>query len=403
MNRIALKIQRRRSPRAAINEIGIVKAVQRHGPCASIVDLQEAFFYDGHLCLAYGIHGRSLDDEIGDRTLTVRQTLSVTRQLLQALRHLHDAGFTHTDLKPDNILYHRRSGKAKLADLGSAADKLETGDSLCTREYTPPEVLLGSPLTPAIDHWSLGCTVFEMLTGELLFDPRSQAAAKYKEFYFTDEESEDEPLHESVAADQAAEAAEQYAPGDPIAGKYRLEKTLGRGRFGTVWAAVVDHPDVTLDGSFDTLWKHCLDQEALKPARTEAQVQQRSWKKEKGADDLRDLALNHEHLLQIDRICGPLPPGLVLSGTFRTSFFTPEGRFRHPGPSIVESCAARLRAGAPHLSRTEVKRFAEIIGTLCHLDPARRGLVEPRLLRDPKPARPRRAPLATGRPSAAQL
>ena len=381
MNRIALKIQRRRSPRAAINEIGIVKAVQRHGPCDSIIDLQEAFFYDGHLCLAYGIHGRSLDDEIGDRPLTVRQTLSVTRQMLHALRHLHDAGFTHTDLKPDNILHHRRSGKVKLADLGSAAEKLETGDSLCTREYTPPEVLLGSSLTPAIDYWSLGCTVFEMLTGELLFDPRSQAAAKYQEFYFTDEESEDEPPHESVAADEAAEAAEQYAPGDLIAGKYRLEKELGRGRFGTVWAAVVDHPDVSLDGSFDTLWQHCLDQESLKPVPTGAQAGARSWKKEKGADDLRDLALNHEHLLQIDRLFGPLPPQLILSGTFRTSFFTPDGRFRHPGPSKAETCASRLRSGAPHLARTEVKRFAEIIANLCHLDPARRSLVDPRLLR----------------------
>ncbi len=401
MNRIALKIQRRRSPHAAMNEICIVKAVQRHGPCDAIIELREPFLHDGHLCLAYGIHGRSLDDEISDRPLTVRQTLSVTRQMLQALRHLHEAGFTHTDLKPDNILYDRRSGKAKLADLGNAAAKLETGDSLCTREYSPPEVLLGVPLTPGIDYWSLGCTVFEILTGEGLFDPRSQAAAKYKEFYFTDDDTEEEAPHESVAADKAVEAAEQYAPGDLIAGKYRLEKELGRGRFGTVWAAALLDPEVTLDGSYDTLWQYCQDQEKLKPACSGAELQRRQWKKEKGADDLRDLALNHEHLLQMDRLCGPLPPELILSGTFRTSFFTPEGRFRHPGKPLAESCASRLRAGAPHLPRPEVKRFSEIIATLCHLDPSRRSQVDPRLLVNPPPVRPPRAKSAAHRQAAA--
>jgi hypothetical protein len=396
MNQIALKIQRRRSPRSAINEISIVKAVQRQGACDAIVQLHEPFFFDGHFCLAYGIHGRSLEDEIQDRPLTVRQCLAVTRQVLGALQHLHAAGFTHTDLKPDNILYHRRSGKAKLADLGSAVKDLETGDSLCTREYCPPEVLLGAPLTPAIDYWSLGCTVYEMLTGEPLFDPRGQAALKYKEFYFIEEEVEDETQHESVAADLAEEEAEQYSTGTLIAGKYRLAEKLGQGRFGTVWAAELAFPDVALDGSYDTLWQHCCDLLSQRPDRSEAEAMARSWQKEKGADDLRDLALNHEQLLQMDRLFGPLPPELLLSGTFRTSFFTLEGRFRHPGPRVVESCAARLRAGAPQLPAAEIRRFTQLISTLCDPDPARRTNVDPRLLLDPRPraTRGRKAALA---------
>ena len=389
MNQIALKIQRRRSPRSAINEIGIVKAVGRHGACGSIIELKEAFFHDGHFCLAYGIHGRSLDDEISQRPLTVRQTLSVTRQMLAALRHLHAAGFAHTDVKPDTSLYDRRTGKAKLADLGSASSKLSPGDSLCTREFTPPEVLLGAPPTPAIDYWSLGCTVFEMLTGGLLFDPRSLAAGKYQEFYFTGDDVPEDDLHESGAADEAEEAAEQYLAGDLIAGKYQLQKELGRGRYGTVWAALTVHPEVTPDGSYDTLWKHCCEQESLKQAAAGGPLPQRVWQKEKGADDLRDLALNHEHLLQIDRMFGPLPPALILSGTFRTSFFTPEGRFRQAGGRTVpESCASRLHAEAPQLPAVEVQRFAQIIGTLCHLDPARRSEVDGAWLRYPTPALP---------------
>lgn len=75
------------------------------------------------------------------------------------------------------------------------------------------------------------------------------------------------------------------------------------------------------------------------------------------------------------------------------SFFTPEGRFRHPGKLMAESCAPRLRAGAPHPPRPEVKRFSEIIGTLCHVDPAQRSLIDLRLLvNSPRPpARPLRA------------
>ena len=393
---IALKITRRRSPRSAINEIGIHKAVQRTGPCGSIAGLLEAFLYDGHVCMAYEKHGRSLDDEINARLLTPAQTLAVTRQILDALTHLHAAGYCHTDLKPDNILYDRRTGIARLADLGNAERELTTGSSLCTREYTPPEVLLGAPLAPAIDHWSLGCTVFEMLTGELLFNPRAIAAAKYKEFYFDDdEEVSDEPLPAAEAADRAEEAAEQYSPGTVIAGKYRLGKELGRGRFGTVWAAEII-ADVSLDGSFATLWQHCEEKERQRPPRSEAERLARVWKRQKGADDLRDLALNYEHLLLIDRLFGPLPPALIRAGTFQHSFFTPDGRFRHPGTSGPESIAAHIAECAPRVPCSHREQFSRVIATLCHIDPAkRRDIAESDLtISSARPPRSLRAPSA---------
>ena len=383
---IALKITRRRSPRSAINEIGIHKALQRTGSCASIAGLLEAFLYDGHLCMAYEKHGRSLDDEIQSRLLTPAQTLSVTRQILDALTHLHASGFAHTDLKPDNILYDRRTGIARLADLGNAERELATGTSLCTREYTPPEVLLGAPLTPALDHWSLGCTVFEMLTGELLFNPRAIAAEKYKEFYFDDEaDAPDEPLSAAVAADETAEAAEQYLPGTLIAGKYRLDNELGRGRFGTVWSAEII-AEIPLDGSYETLWGHCQEKVRQRPPRSGPEQEARLWKKQKGADDLRDLALNYEHLLLIDHLCGPLPSSLILAGTYQHSFFTPDGKFRHPastGPVSIHSHLAEL---APRLTVGQLDQFAGLIARLCHLDPAKRREITPENLR-PVPTR----------------
>jgi len=387
MPAVALKIQRRRSPRSGINEIGINKAVQRAGPCDSIVALQEAFLFEGHVCMAYEKHGRSLDDEICERCLTPARALAVTRQILDALARLHAAGFTHTDLKPANILYDRRTGVAKLADLGNADSELIQGTSLCTREYTPPEVLLGAPLSPAIDHWALGCVVFEMLAGETLFDPRTMAAAKYKEFYFEEERSSgwSEPKPEAVAADRAEEAAEQYAPGAIIAGKYRLTEELGQGRFGTVWSAetIAGHP---LDGSYETLSQHCRDHEKSRGSRTEAERSARTWKKQKGANDMRDLALNYEHLLLIDRLCGPIPPALILTGKFRNSFFTSEGAFRHPDPGDPMTIAGHLATHAPRLKPADISRFSHLISILCHLDPSRRTAIDPALLRDKPPA-----------------
>ena len=143
MPAVALKIHRRRYAKAAINEIGIHHALVRSsGPCAAIAALREAFLYDGHLCMAADLHGCSLEDVITQRPLTAAQTLSVTAQMLDALAHMHAAGFAHTDLKPDNILYDRRTGLAKLADLGNAERDPATGSSQCTREYTPPEKAL---------------------------------------------------------------------------------------------------------------------------------------------------------------------------------------------------------------------------------------------------------------------
>ena len=372
MKTVALKIQRRGSPRTALNEIGILKAVERHGPCPNIVALHEVFLHDGHICMAYEKHGRALEDEINSRPLTSAETLSVTQQIHAALTHLHAAGFTHTDVKPENILYDRRTGVAKLADLGNAERELATGTTLCTREYTPPEVLLGAPLTPALDFWSLGCTVFEMLTDEVLFTPRTVAAEKYKEFYFDDEGSQEE-TPATIAADEAAEAAEQYPPGTVIAGKYRLGKVLGRGRFGTVWSAKVISP-AALDGTYETLAAHCDAHDAARPPRSDAQRHARTWKKTKGADDLRDLALNYEHLLLIDQLCGPLPTDLIRAGTFKTSFFTPDGKFRHPGKSGPASIAAQLKEYAPRLRAPGIQRFTALIAQLCHVRAEERRL-----------------------------
>jgi serine/threonine protein kinase len=102
-----------------------------------------------------------------------RLAASIARQIAGALAALHMAGFVHGDVKPENV--HLGPGRtATLLDLGFAhrpgldAGILDTGFVLGTANYVAPE-LCDDPESdgPAADVFSLGVTLFELLTGEL--------------------------------------------------------------------------------------------------------------------------------------------------------------------------------------------------------------------------------------------
>lgn len=62
----------------------------------------------------------------------------------------------------------------KIADLGNACwIHQHFTEDIQTRQYRSPEVILGSKYNESADMWSLGCMVFELLTGDFLFDPKS--------------------------------------------------------------------------------------------------------------------------------------------------------------------------------------------------------------------------------------
>ncbi|EAX84361.1 AGC family protein kinase [Trichomonas vaginalis G3] len=97
-------------------------------------------------------------------------------QILQALKYIHGNGIIHRDLKPDNILV-TAEGTLKLTDFGLSSqgcvnrqvnqeiEEADTCEIVGTLDYMAPEVLLNQPHTFAVDFWSLGCMLFEFLTG----------------------------------------------------------------------------------------------------------------------------------------------------------------------------------------------------------------------------------------------
>jgi nicotinamidase-related amidase len=128
-----------------------------------------------YLVMEY-VAGKGLDRVTQDAgPLTEVEALTVLRDVGQALLVLHRRGVIHRDIKPSNLLLRAADGRIKITDLGiakeiGAADGLLTQTVLGTPAYMSPEQVRNpAGLGSASDFFSLGSTVFTLLTGGLPF------------------------------------------------------------------------------------------------------------------------------------------------------------------------------------------------------------------------------------------
>ncbi|MDH5672081.1 MAG: protein kinase [Myxococcales bacterium] len=127
------------------------------------------------------LDGIPLDSEIESGPLELRRALRIALQVALGLARAHELGVVHRDIKPANIYLTRRrldNDFVKILDFGVARieqDSRITGQNMIvgTPEYIAPEQIRTSGATPSCDLYSLGCVLFEMLTGQLPFDGKT--------------------------------------------------------------------------------------------------------------------------------------------------------------------------------------------------------------------------------------
>ncbi len=122
------------------------------------------------------IDGETLGERVRTQgPLPAPDAARILREIAWALAYAHGQGVIHRDLKPDNIILERASGRAVLTDFGIAR-RLETtgltagGELIGTPEYMSPEQACGGALDGRTDLYSLGIVGFYALSGRLPFE-----------------------------------------------------------------------------------------------------------------------------------------------------------------------------------------------------------------------------------------
>jgi serine/threonine-protein kinase len=107
------------------------------------------------------------------KLLAPRKTLELCARVADALDYAHNQGVIHRDIKPANLLYSVKNDVLKISDFGVARltdnNRTKTGIVLGTPMYMSPEQLGAEDLTGHSDLFSLGVTLYELLTGEVPF------------------------------------------------------------------------------------------------------------------------------------------------------------------------------------------------------------------------------------------
>jgi serine/threonine-protein kinase len=161
---------------------GLLQAAIDHPHIVTVYDTGES--PHGLYLVMRMVRGPTLKDMILSRELDPGRSLRLLSQVADALDTAHDAGLTHRDVKPQNILIGARD-HAYLADFGltkapdEAGRLTATGQFVGTIDYVSPEQIQGEPASDRSDVYALTGVLYECLVGAVPFPKPAEAAVVY--------------------------------------------------------------------------------------------------------------------------------------------------------------------------------------------------------------------------------
>jgi predicted Ser/Thr protein kinase len=146
---------------------------------SNIVSVFEAGEFENRLFIAMEyVSGETLGSIIRRRAaITLRRRIEMIESACAGLAHAHRAGVVHLDIKPDNLMVDE-TGLVKVLDFGISrvlqSETRATGQGAGTLRYMSPEQVQGVPLDHRSDVFSLGCSLFELVTYAPAFSGSTQ-------------------------------------------------------------------------------------------------------------------------------------------------------------------------------------------------------------------------------------
>ncbi|XP_033172806.1 SRSF protein kinase 2-like [Drosophila mauritiana] len=191
MRYVAIKILKSAPHFAETDEIKILKTVRETDPSnprrrktvQMLDDFKITGVNDTHICIVFEVLGDNLLKLIQKsnlRGIPLANVTAITRQVLEGLDYLHTCcQISHTDIKPENVLLcvdepHVRSRSVEnTSSATNGPHSNPTLPTIQTRQYRSLEVIIGAGYNTSADIWSTACIVFELATGDYLFEPHS--------------------------------------------------------------------------------------------------------------------------------------------------------------------------------------------------------------------------------------
>eukprot|EP00090_Calanus_glacialis_P047512 TRINITY_DN9907_c0_g1_i2.p1 TRINITY_DN9907_c0_g1~~TRINITY_DN9907_c0_g1_i2.p1 ORF type:complete len:580 (+),score=134.22 TRINITY_DN9907_c0_g1_i2:116-1741(+) len=187
---------------AAKLEINVLAKLAKYDPKGEnlCVVMYDWFDYHGHKCIAFELLGKSVFDFLKENNYSpypLEHVRQIAYELCLSVGFLHANRLTHTDLKPENILFYTsdyfkdyigkkereerkekvrilKNPEIRLIDFGSTTFDHEHHSSIIqTRHYRAPEVIMELGWDQSCDVWSVGCIIFELAMGYMMFDTHS--------------------------------------------------------------------------------------------------------------------------------------------------------------------------------------------------------------------------------------